>query len=367
MYRFHSMLPAVRCYSYLAATTLSLAYAASRLSVGIGILPFFAVELVMLTGQYYLSPYIIGQEYHSLYGAKEVHDGPIYEAAQAVKGQLQDTWRDVKVYSYESSELNAFAVGLTSGTAAVYVSTGLVENLKQYAKQNNITPQSIGVDQQDGKEDADVVSERMLQAVLAHEFGHITGRHAVIGCISRSLVIIIDGAIEYLKHRAEKVKNEKPKKDEDKAAKKRNEASLYVAQAVAGLFKVFGVSAVSRSNEYMADNMAVELGYAMALQHALASIHGSTIAKVGVKRESGFWSSMNSYFSWFEEFFASHPSLNNRVMAAARAERDYKDAQENPNKSMYCAESVSKLFAFIMDENRSHFAGVNPESGALVR
>lgn len=354
---FYSTLPAIKCYTYLGTTTLAMSYIASKFFSGASMMSLCGVQLALLGAQYYLSSYIIKLRQNLFYNTEEVKDGEILDAVNEVKGLIKEktgqNYDNIKVYKYESNELNAFAVGLTKGTAAVYVSSELVENLKQYKATHG---------------EASPAAKQMLEAVLAHEFGHIVGKHSAIGLASRSLMIMTDLVVDYLKKQAaaeqQKKKQQAPKKqgaeenvadEKEEKEEKPKSVSFYVAYAVATLFKAFGIAAISRQNEYMADAFAVQLGYGAALQHGLIAIHNSTRDKVE-QPQSGVFALFSGTYHWCKEWGATHPSLNNRVMAIGLANHQDKAKGES---------SIWNFCKFHINESRSHFNGVNLENGGL--
>lgn len=354
---FRSLFPTVRCYTYLASTGLGVAYIASLASKhlgrgfgGLGILPMLGLETVIVLGlKYYLAPMMIKSKYSIEYNAKEVGQFDVtYQAAQAIKDAVKkDGWNDVKVYEYDDGEANAFAIGMTKDTAAVYVSKTLVTTLNEYKRKNSS-------DSPEAKE--------MLKAIIAHEFGHITGRHSWIGYLSRSMVLMIDALDGYVAL-IQKATEEEAKKKQAKAAKQKSHkkgkenkdksqesdnsmVKFYAARLASILFKFFGVSAVSRQNEYMADNFAVSLGYGKALAHGLLAIHGNKPSDLEKPKGMGM-----TILTLLSETFSTHPSTENRIIAISEAQNEMTQKKEI-TLSSWCSGVINASFLEYISHNQ---------------
>jgi len=174
---------------------------------------------------------------------------------------------------------------------------------------------------------------------------------------------MIDGIEAYLAKK-EECDNKNNYKNNNKTECEKG-TSFYAARSAFALFKFVGISAVSRQNEYMADNFAVSLGYGTPLKHALISLHNEI--PNSVKTPKGYF---YSTYSWFMESFASHPSLKNRVIAILEAEKEVNSPEGKEKNSMSIAETATgyiyKTYNAIYVETMSHFKGVDPENGCLI-
>ncbi|MEI7733419.1 MAG: protease HtpX [Verrucomicrobiota bacterium] len=187
---------------------------------------------------------------------------------------------------YESPEANAFATGPSRNSALVAVSTGLLQQM----------------------------NHREVEAVLAHEVGHITNGDMVtmtllqgvlntfVGFFSRLIGMAIDNAM---------------RRDNDRGGLGMGYMlGYFVSSIVLGLFAMVIQMAYSRQREFAADAMAAKLTDRESMIAALARLK-SVMENGGVFDNSA--PSMNTFkISHPESFmalFSSHPPLEKRIEA----------------------------------------------------
>ncbi|HEX9830793.1 MAG TPA: zinc metalloprotease HtpX, partial [Thermodesulfobacteriota bacterium] len=152
----------------LAVLTLVFVYIGNLLGGTTGMTIAFGIALVMNFVSYWFSDKIV----LAMYRAKEVtpEEAPrLYEMVRNVATQTGIPMP--KVYIIPTPAPNAFATGRNPNNAAVAVTEGLLKLLE---------PNEV-------------------EAVIAHEIGHVTNRDILIGTIAATLA----GAIGYLAHMAQ--------------------------------------------------------------------------------------------------------------------------------------------------------------------
>lgn len=191
-----------------------------------------------------------------------------------------------KIYIINDPSPNAFATGIKPEKGSVAFTTGLLERLNR----------------------------EELEAVAAHEIGHIRNYDIRLMTISIALIsvvaILADMGTRMLFHNRRGNDN-----------KKTHPAVLIIALVFVILAPIaarFVHFAVSRNREYLADATAVELTRnSVGLKHALLKISGSDL---DVRKAKGSTASMyfSSPFSKERKkkrtsWFSTHPSIESRI------------------------------------------------------
>jgi heat shock protein HtpX len=146
-----------------------------------------------------------------------------------------------KVYVIEQAAPNAFATGRDPEHAVVAVTAGIL----------------------------DLVTERELRAVLAHELGHVQNRDTLV----MAIVASIAGAIAYLAHMAQwaMIFGGRHGDHEEGSA---NPIAMLVGIIVLPIAAMLVQLAISRSREFGADDTGAELSRdPLALASALRKMH----------------------------------------------------------------------------------------------
>lgn len=144
-----------------------------------------------------------------------------------------------KVYVIEQAAPNAFATGRDPAHAVVAVTAGIL----------------------------DLVTERELRAVLAHELGHVQNRDTLI----MAVVASIAGAIGYLAQLAQFSMIFGGRGHDDERG---NPLGMLIGIIVLPIAAILVQLAISRSREYGADDSGAELsGEPLALASALKKMH----------------------------------------------------------------------------------------------
>jgi heat shock protein HtpX len=221
----------------LTVLTLILVYA-GRLIGGTGGMAFALVlAVVMNVGAYWFSDRIALR----MAGARPVSEADAPQLYRIV-GDLarQASLPMPKVYLIEQAAPNAFATGRDPQHAVVAVTAGIL----------------------------DLVSERELRAVLAHELGHVQNRDTLVMAIVASLA----GAISYLAQMAQwaMIFGGRGGDDDERG----NALGMLVGIIVLPIAALLVQLAISRSREYGADDSGAELSRdPLALASALRKMN----------------------------------------------------------------------------------------------
>lgn len=183
---------------------------------------------------------------------------------------------NLKIYLYESPDMNAFACGLSKNKSGIFVSSALYNSF--------------------------IENPKLLDAVLAHEIGHICGSHNQISIALSSTIRLAS----IIKDTAWYSSNSKNNKGE-------NRIKYFLVYLGLWIVEHFALSCISRQLEYDADRFAVKCGYGADLINALNIIHPDHYKR----------NNISSAYIWLTECFSSHPTLINRALAiefAAKSE-----------------------------------------------
>jgi heat shock protein HtpX len=212
----------------LSAIFLSIGYA---LGGRAGMMTAFVISLLMNVGSYWFSDKLV----LSMHRAKPLGPGDaVYELVRELCTANRLTMP--KVYGVPDHAPNAFATGRDPQHAAVAVTQGLLE----------------------------VLDEREVRAVLAHELGHVQNRDILVSTVVATLA----SAVMYLAHMAQWFGMAGHRNEEGRGI---HPVAMLATVLLAPIATMLVQYAVSRSREYLADETGARLsrdpeGLASALE-----------------------------------------------------------------------------------------------------
>lgn len=193
-----------------------------------------------------------------------------------------------KVYIIETPQSNAFATGRNPQHAAVAVTTGIMQ----------------------------ILDEKELRGVLAHEIGHVKNRDILISTVAATIA----GVISYIAMMARwaAIFGGMGGRDNENNGGG-NILELLLLAIIAPIMAMIIQLAISRSREYQADHTGATLSgdpeaLASALQKIEKSVHNHPFARMGKTEATAHLFISNPLkASSFLELFSTHPSTENRV------------------------------------------------------
>ena len=232
-----------------------------------------------------------------LYRAKEVKSGPVFDMTFELAQRAGLTMP--KTYIIDQRQPNAFATGRNPDNAAVAVTTGIM----------------------------DILNERELRGVIAHELAHIKNRDTLIMTITATIA----GAISMLANFALFFGGGR-----DRGGFIAALAVMILAPIAASLVQM----AISRVHEYSADRDGAEIcGDPLALAAALAKL------EQGARRIDNYAAENNPatahmfivnplHMRAVDNWFSTHPATQNRIAALEDMAQDGNfDAPQSPSPS----------------------------------
>lgn len=205
----------------LTVLTLILVYAGRLIGGNGGMLMALILAFAMNIGAYWFSDKIALK----MAGARPATEAEAPELFRMVGDLAREAGTPMpRVYVIDQPAPNAFATGRDPQHAVVAVTAGLRE----------------------------LVSERELRAVLAHELGHVQNRDTLV----MAIVASIAGAISYLAHMAQWSMIFGGRGDDDERG---NLVGMLVGIIVLPIAAMLVQLAISRSREYGADDSGAEL------------------------------------------------------------------------------------------------------------
>ena len=228
----------LKTLALLTALTLLLVYGGRLLAGPSGMVIGLVIAVVMNIGSYWFSDKIALK----MAGAKPLAESEapeIYRVVRRVAGLANVPMP--RVYIVPQAAPNAFATGRDPEHAAVAVTSGILE----------------------------VVNDRELTAVLAHEIGHVTNRDILVMAVAASIA----GAISYLAQMAQWSMWFGGGRDDDREGGGGNIISLIAAMILLPIAATIIQLAISRSREYGADDTGANLtNDPLALASALGKL-----------------------------------------------------------------------------------------------
>lgn len=267
--------------------TLVLLGALSALVVGLGgvIAPsslylFAALALAMNLGAYFFSDRLILK----MHGAREVSPPEAPELHRMV-GELSDRAQIPKprVCVIPEAQPNAFATGRNPAHGVVAVTEGIRQ----------------------------LLTERELRAVLAHEIAHIRNRDILVSTIAAVVGTLITTAAQALSFGA--LFGGHSQDDDDESSGSGGLLVALVAPLAATLIQM----GISRTREYMADELGAQLsGDPEALASALLKLeHGAEALPSAVAPATASLFIVNPFGATasLSRWFSTHPQTEERV------------------------------------------------------
>lgn len=192
-----------------------------------------------------------------------------------------------KVYIIDTPQSNAFATGRNPKHAAVAVTAGIMQ----------------------------LLDEKELQGVLAHEIGHVKNKDILISTVAATIA----GVISYIAMMARWAAIFGGVGGRDNENGNSNILELLLLAIIAPIMAMIIQLAISRSREYLADETGAKLSgdplaLASALQKIEKSVHNYPFARMGKTEATAHLFISNPLkASAFLELFSTHPSTENRV------------------------------------------------------
>lgn len=273
----------------LAVLTLVFVYIGNLLGGTTGMTIAFGIALVINFVSYWFSDKIV----LAMYRAKEVtpEEAPrLYEMVRNVATQTGIPMP--KVYIIPTPAPNAFATGRNPNNAAVAVTEGLLKLLE---------PNEV-------------------EAVIAHEIGHVTNRDILIGTIAATLA----GAIGYLAHMAQWALIfggfGRSNDNEGHGNLVGSLAMIILAPIIALVIQL----AISRAREYKADETGARLTRRpLDLASALKKIsYGAEKIPLNANPGTAHMFIMNPLRGGLAGLFSTHPPVEERVARLEKLSRE---------------------------------------------
>lgn len=220
----------------LTVLTLLLVYGGRLIGGEQGMTFALIMAFVMNIGAYWFSDKIA----LTMAGAKPATEAEAPDLFRLVRGLAQEANMPMpKLYVIHQPAPNAFATGRDPEHAVVAVTAGIL----------------------------DLVTERELRAVLAHELGHVRNRDTLV----MAVVASIAGAISYLAQMAQWAMIFGRSNDDEHP----NPIGMLVGIIVLPIAALLIQLSISRAREYGADDTGAELSRdPLALASALRKMHG---------------------------------------------------------------------------------------------
>lgn len=237
----------------------------------------FAVAVAMNVGSYWFSDKIVLK----MYGARQVFDGPLFRMTEdlATRAGLPMP----RVFIIDNPQPNAFATGRNPENAAVAVNTGLM----------------------------DILSNRELAGVIAHELAHIKNRDTLIMTVTATIA----GAVSMLANFGMLLGNGS-QNDERQGG---HPLIMLFVMILAPLAAMLVQLAISRTREYGADKIGAEIcGDPLALASALRRLEASANQiENRVAEENPATAHMfiinPLHAHRVDNLFSTHPNTENRI------------------------------------------------------
>ncbi len=183
---------------------------------------------------------------------------------------------------YDSREVNAFATGATKNSSLVWVSRGLIENMKSDE----------------------------IEGVIAHEMAHILNGDMVTMTL---LQWVINAFVIFLSRALAQIISQLIRKDDEGPGFSYFIISIFFEIILWFLWTIL-VMAYSRRREFAADLWSASFvgkNKMIAALQALSKIHDTNVEIPGDPKLSAL--KIDWKTQWFMRLFASHPTLEDRI------------------------------------------------------
>ncbi len=261
----------------LAGLTALFGWAGWAIGGQSGMLIALAIAAAMNIGSYWFSDKIVLK----MYGAQPIERGPLFEMTRTLAERAGLPMP--RVYIIQNLQPNAFATGRNPANAAIAVNTGLM----------------------------DILSERELAGVVAHELAHIKNRDTLIMTVTATIA----GAISMLANFGMFFGGG------NNGRQGGNPLLGLVILILAPLAAMLVQMAISRTREYSADKLGAEIcGDPMALAGALKKLEiAATQIDNPVAENNPATAHMfivnPLHTRRVDNLFSTHPNTGNRIEA----------------------------------------------------
>lgn len=267
----------MKTFILLAGLTALFGWIGMMLGGQSGMVIALVIAAAMNIGSYWFSDKIVLK----MYGARPVESGPLYEMTRALASRADLPMP--RVYLIDNPQPNAFATGRNPQNAAVAVNTGLM----------------------------DILTERELAGVVAHELAHIKNRDTLIMTVTATIA----GAISMLANFAMFFGGGSHNGERQGGNALIGLLIMFLAPLAAMLVQM----AISRTREYSADKTGAEIcGDPLALAGALQKLEQSAnridnhIAEANPATAHMFI--VNPLHAHrVDNLFSTHPNTQNRI------------------------------------------------------
>ena len=246
-----------------------------------GMVIAFVIAAVMNFMSYWFSDRIV----LSMYGAKEIS----YEEAPWLHRIVEDLSRRAnipkpRIYLVPMEQPNAFATGRGPGSSAVAVTRGILE----------------------------ILDEKELRGVLAHELAHIKNRDVLIASIAATIAGAISMIVNWLQWALIFGWGRDHEENNNPLSIVGGILLIIITPIIAAIIQM----AISRSREYLADETGAYIsGDPLALARALEKIH-NYVTQVPARVNEGtahLFIENPLKGEGLMELFSTHPSTEKRI------------------------------------------------------
>ena len=268
-----------KTFVLLAVLTALFGWAGWAIGGQSGMMIALMIAAFMNIGSYWFSDKIVLK----MYGARQIHEGLLYRMTQGLVERAALPMP--RVFIIDSPQPNAFATGRNPQNAAIAVNTGLM----------------------------DILTERELAGVVAHELAHIKNRDTLIMTVTATIA----GAISMLANFGMFFGGG----NQSGARQGGNPLIGLAIMILAPLAAMLVQMAFSRNREYSADKLGAEIcGDPMALAGALQKLEMSaTRIDNPVAEDNPATAHMfiinPLHTRRVDNLFSTHPSTVNRIEA----------------------------------------------------
>lgn len=263
----------------LAGLTALFGWAGWAIAGQSGMVIALAIAAAMNVGSYWFSDKIVLK----MYGAQPVDRGPLYNMTLRLAQRANIPMP--RVYIIDNPQPNAFATGRNPANAAVAVNTGLME----------------------------ILSERELAGVIAHELAHIKNRDT----LTMTVTATIAGAISMLANFGMFFGGSSQNGERQGG----NPLIALAVMILAPLAAMLVQMAISRTREYSADKLGAEIcGDPQALASALEKLETAAgMVDNRIAEENPATAHMfvvnPLHANRMDNLFSTHPNTRNRIAA----------------------------------------------------